>query len=224
MTDPQQKGGGAPPLADPLRDELEARAAELRALIAAAPVTASYGPAVGFVDLRERRRRRLLLASGGVLAAAGALLFVLIVTGVSLLGVMILAPGVLLLALAIGWRPFYWLYLPGLALAGWGAGMIVDKALGSPALLSLVGLGCGLMLAWLIRRFQTGWAHLWPLAVWSVSGRRRPAGRSRASVAGRLARLAAADRGARRGSRGARGAARSHVWGTTGAHLIPVRA
>jgi hypothetical protein len=163
MTDPQQKGGGAPPLADPLRDELEARAAELRALIVAAPVTASYGPAVGFVDLRERRRRRLLLASGGVLAAAGALLFVLIVTGVSLLGVMVLAPGVLLLALAIGWRPFYWLYLPGLALAGWGAGMIVDKALGSPALLSLVGLGCGLMLAWLIRRFQTGWAHLWPL-------------------------------------------------------------
>ncbi len=83
--------------------------------------------------------------------AAGALLFVLIVTGVSLLGVAILAPGVLLLALAVGWRPFYALYLPGLALAGWGAGMIVDKALGSPAFLSLVGLGCGLVLAWLIR-------------------------------------------------------------------------
>ena len=38
--------------------------------------------------------------AGGVLVAAGALIFVLIVTGVSLLGVAIFAPGVLLLALA----------------------------------------------------------------------------------------------------------------------------
>ena len=101
--------------------------------------------------------------AGGALVAAGALIFVLIVTGVSLLGVAILAPGVALLALAIGWRPFYWIYLPGLALAGWGAGMIVDKAVSSPAFLSLVGLGCGLVLAWLLRRRQAGWAHLWPL-------------------------------------------------------------
>ena len=163
MSAPDHTSGGAPPAADPLRDELEARAAELRALIAVTPSAVSYGAPAGYLELRERRRRRLALAAGGVLVAAGALLFVLIVTGVSLLGVAILAPGVALLALAVGWRPFYSLYLPGLALAGWGAGMIVDKALGSPALLSLVGLGCGLALAWLIRRRQAGWAHLWPL-------------------------------------------------------------
>ncbi len=163
MSDLEQRQSGPPPTVDPLHDELEARAAELRALIAATPSTTSYGPPVGFLELRERRRRRFLLASGGLLMAAGALTFVLIVTGVSLLGVMLFAPGVLLLALAIGWRPFYSLYLPGLALAGWGAGMIVDKAIGSPLFLSLVGLGCGLMAAWLIRRLQAGWAHLWPL-------------------------------------------------------------
>jgi hypothetical protein len=163
MSEPDHTSGGAPQAADPLRDELEARAAELRALIAGAPSAASYGPPVGYLELRERRRRRLLLACGGALVAAGALIFVLIVTGVSLLGVAVLAPGVALLALALGWRPFYSLYLPGLALAGWGAGMIVDKALGSPAFLSLVGLGCGLALAWLIRRRQAGWAHRWPL-------------------------------------------------------------
>ena len=84
-------------------------------------------------------------------------------TGVSLLGVAIFAPGVLHLALAIGWRPFYSLYLPGLALTGWGVGMIVDRAIDSPMFLSAVGLGCGLALAWLIRRRQAGWAHLWPL-------------------------------------------------------------
>ncbi len=163
MSDPDHTPGGAPHLGDPLHDELEARAAELRALIAATPGPVAYGPPAGYAALREQRRRRLLFASGGVLVAAGALIFILIVTGVSLLGVAILAPGLLLLALALGWRPFYSLYLPGLALAGWGAGMIVDKALGSPAFLSLVGLGCGLALAWLIRRRQAGWAHLWPL-------------------------------------------------------------
>jgi hypothetical protein len=163
MSDPDQMRGGAPRAADPLRDELEARAAELRALIAATPAAASYGPPLGYLELHDRRRRRVLLAGGAMLIAGGALIFVLLVTGVSLLGVTILAPGVLLLALALGWRPFYWLYLPGLALAGWGAGMIVDKALGSPLFLSLVGLGCGLVVAWLIRRLQAGWAHLWPL-------------------------------------------------------------
>ncbi|MGZ4199900.1 MAG: hypothetical protein ACXVP1_06905 [Thermoleophilia bacterium] len=163
MSDLERLPSGSPPVADPLHDEIEARAAELRELIAATPAATSYGPPVGFLELRERRRRRFLLASGGMLMAAGALTFVLIVTGVSLLGVMIFAPGVLLLALAIGWRPFYSLYLPGLALAGWGAGMIVDRALSSSMFLGLVGLGCGLVLAWLIRRWQAGWAHPWPL-------------------------------------------------------------
>ncbi len=162
---------------DPLHDEIEARAAQLRALIAATPMTrssssssssssfssSSFGSPPGWLELHERRRRRLLLVAGGVLMAAGALLFVLIVTGVSLLGVMIFAPGALLLAVAIGWRPLYGLYLPGLALTGWGGGMIVDKAVGSPAHLSLVGLGCGLVLAWLVRRLRTGRARPWPL-------------------------------------------------------------
>ncbi len=171
MTDPESHDAAGTPmvLPDPMHDEIEARAAELRALIAASPApgsTSSSGPydtPASWLEIHESRRRRWLLAAGGLLMAAGALLFVLIVTGVSLLGVMLLAPGVLLLALAIGWRPFYTLYLPGLALTGWGAGMIVDKALSSPAYLSLVGLGCGLVLAWVLRRRQAGWAHLWPL-------------------------------------------------------------
>jgi len=163
MSDPHDTQGGAPPVADPLADEIEERAAELRALIKAAPAPTDYGPPPGWLELRERRRRRVLLAAGGLLMAAGALTFVLIMTGISLLGVAIFAPGVLLLALATGWRPFYWVYLPGLALAGMGLGMIVDRAVGSPMILSAVGLGGGLMIAWLIRRLQVGWAHLWPL-------------------------------------------------------------
>jgi hypothetical protein len=163
MTAPDDKPGAVNPVADPLDAEIEARAAELRALIAATPASTSYGRPPGWLEVRERRRQRYLLVAGGALIAAGALTFVLIMTGVSLLGVAIFAPGVLICALAIGWRPFYSLYLPGLALAGWGMGMIVDRAIDSPMFLSAVGLGCGLVLAWLIRRVQVGWAHLWPL-------------------------------------------------------------
>ena len=162
MSDPNDTRG-ATPVADPLVDEVEARAAELRALLRAAPAETTYGPAAGWLEIRERRRRRVLLAVGGLLMAAGALTFVLIMTGISLLGVAIFAPGVLLLALATGWRPFYWVYLPGLALAGMGLGMIADRAVDSPMFLSAVGLGCGLVLGWLIRRVQVGSAHLWPL-------------------------------------------------------------
>ncbi len=158
---------------DPLEDELAARAAELRALFAATP-DADRGPGAAapwsYLELRERRRRRWFLLAGGLLVAAGALLFVLIVSGISLLGVMILAPGVLLLAAAIGWRPFYFLYLPGLALTGWGGGMIVDRALHSPAYLSLVGLGLGLVIAWIVRRIQAGWAHRTPLVAGLLIG------------------------------------------------------
>ena len=163
MSTPHDKPGPGSPVAAPLDEEIEARAAELRALIAATPAPTSYGRPAGWLELHERRRRRYLLVAGGALMAAGALTFVLIMTGVSLLGVAIFAPGVLICALAIGWRPYYSLYLPGLALTGWGLGMIVDRAIGSPLFLSAVGLGCGLALAWLIRRIQAGWAHLWPL-------------------------------------------------------------
>ncbi len=156
-------GPPADPLADPLAAEVEARAAGLRALIEAAPAQTKYGAPAGWIELRDHRRRRVLLAAGGLLMAAGALTFVLIIAGILLLGVAIFTPGVLLLALATGWRPFYWVYLPGLALAGTGLGMIADRAAGSPMILSAVGLGGGLVLAWLIRRVQVGWAHLWPL-------------------------------------------------------------
>ena len=156
-------GRGSVPPHDPALDDIEARAAALRALIERTPPTAHYDAAATVVELRLPRRRHVLLAAGGLLIAAGVLLFVLLVTGVSLLGVLLLAPGLLLLALAIGWRPFYSLYLPGFALAGWGAGMIVDKAIGSAFFLSLVGLGAGLVIAWIVRRLQVGWAHAWPL-------------------------------------------------------------
>ena len=117
MTEPDDKPGALSPVAEPFDAEIEARAAELRALIAATPAATSYGRPPGWLELRERRRQRYLLAAGGALIAAGALTFVLIMTGVSLLGVALFAPGVLICALAIGWRPFYSLYLPGLALA-----------------------------------------------------------------------------------------------------------
>jgi len=157
----RQPVDGAP--RDAVLDEIEARAAQLRALIEQTPPTAQYEATSSVVEIRLPRRRHVLLAAGGLLIAAGVLLFVLLVAGVSLLGVLLLAPGLLLLALAIGWRPFYSLYLPGLALTGWGAGMIVDKALGSAFFLGLVGLGAGLVVAWLVRRVQAGWAHAWPL-------------------------------------------------------------
>ena len=151
------------PPRDPVQDDIEARAAELRALIESTPPAVHYDATLNIVDLRLPRRRHVFLAAGGLLIAAGVLLFVLLVTGVSLLGVLLLAPGLLLLALAIGWRPFYSLYLPGLALTGWGAGMIVDKAIGSAFFLGLVGLGAGLIVAWIVRRVQAGWAHAWPV-------------------------------------------------------------
>ncbi len=141
-------------------------AARLRALMRAAPAAPASPPQdrpPSLPELRERRPRRGALVAGGVLIAAGALTFVLLLGGVSSLSLAIFVPGVLLVALALGWRPVYVLYLAGLALAGWGAGAIVDRAIASPMFLSAVGLGCGLSFAWLIRRVQAGRAHLWPL-------------------------------------------------------------
>jgi hypothetical protein len=151
---------------DAARERATARAARLRALMRAAspaPTIEQPGPAPGALEHRERQRRRMALVAGGVLIAVGALTFVLLLGGVSSFGLAIFVPGVLLVALALGWRPVYALYLAGLALAGWGAGAIVDRTLASPMFLSAVGLGCGLGFAWLIRRVQAGRAHLWPL-------------------------------------------------------------
>ena len=151
---------------EPTRDRTAARAARLRALMrTTSPARPPAPPAAALnaLELRERQRRRAALVAGGVLIAIGALTFVLLLGGVSAFSLAIFAPGVLLVALALGWRPVYALYLAGLGLAGWGAGAIVDRAIASPMFLSAVGLGCGLCFAWLIRRVQAGRAHLWPL-------------------------------------------------------------
>jgi hypothetical protein len=138
-------------------------ATRLRALMRAVPPAPRQGQPPGVLESQERRRRRAALVVGGVLIAAGALTFVLLLGGVSSVSLAIFVPGVLLVALALGWRPVYALYLAGLGLAGWGAGAIVDRAIASPMFLSAVGLGCGLCFAWLVRRVQAGRAHLWPL-------------------------------------------------------------
>jgi len=149
------------------RDRAAARAARLRALMGGARPASPPAPqpdaAPTVLELRERQRRRTWLVAGGVLIAVGALTFVLLLGGVPAFGLAVFVPGVLLVALALGWRPVYVLYLAGLGLAGWGAGAIVDRAIDSPMFLSAVGLGCGLCFAWLIRRIQAGRAHLWPL-------------------------------------------------------------
>jgi hypothetical protein len=148
------------------RDRAAARAARLRTLMrTASPARPAVTPLgePGALEPRDRQRRRAALVIGGVLIAVGALTFVALLGGVSPLSLAIFASGVLLVTLALGWRPLYVLYLAGLGLAGWGAGAIVDRAIGSPMFLSAVGLGCGLCFAWLIRRAQAGRAHLWPL-------------------------------------------------------------
>jgi hypothetical protein len=88
-----------------------------------------------------------------------------VTTGVSWLDLVVLAAGIVLLAGAVAWRARYGLYLPGLALGGWAAGAVFDKVLHPAVLLNLVGLGCGLLLAFLLRRGQVRWPRLWPLAV-----------------------------------------------------------
>lgn len=111
-----------------------------------------------------KRRHRWWLASVG-LAAAVVLAAVGVATGVSPLELAILAAGVVLVGMAVGWRAWYGLYLPGSALFGWAAGAVLDKTLHPSVLLSLVGLGCGLVAAFLIRRSQVPWPPLWPLAI-----------------------------------------------------------
>lgn len=76
-----------------------------------------------------------------------------------------LAAAVALLAAALLWRARYVLYLAGLALFGWEVGVLLDQALRPAVRLDLIGLGCGLLVAFAIRRLQVGWpsARLWPL-------------------------------------------------------------
>jgi hypothetical protein len=129
---------------------------------------APVAPADSFIVRYEARRRRWLLWSGTALIGIGLALFALIVTGVSLVGTALVVAGGVLLVLCFAWRPFYTFYLPGLALTGFGLGWLIDDATGSDMRLSVVGLGVGLMLAWLVRRIQAHWAHYWPLVTGAV--------------------------------------------------------
>ena len=100
----------------------------------------------------------LVVVTGGVLASVGA------VRGASASDLLILAIGVLLLVLAITWRGWYGLYLVGLALSGWGVGTVLDNIFHPAVLLGLIGLGCGLVGAFLLRRRQVDSPRPWPLA------------------------------------------------------------
>ncbi len=62
-------------------------------------------------------------------------------------------------------RAAYALYLTGLALLGGLVGSGLDRVLRLAPRLDLVGLGCGLLVAFTIRRLQISWtaARLWPL-------------------------------------------------------------
>ncbi len=118
---PDDKRGAVNPVADPFDAEIEARAAELRALIAATPMPrprtagrrAGSSCASVAASATCSSRRRLLIA-------AGALTFVLLMTGVSLLGVAIFAPGVLLSPWRSAGGRSTALYLPGLGPRGLG--------------------------------------------------------------------------------------------------------
>jgi len=129
------------------------------AAIEAAPLDGP--PPLTYPELTDERRRRRYLLGGVAVTSLGLGLFVVIATGLSLWGTLFLVPAVLLLVLAAAWKPFYWLYLPGFALLGLGLGWIVDSAL-TPELdvwLSWIGLGAGLLVAYVIRRLQGRHAH-----------------------------------------------------------------
>jgi len=118
-------------------------------------------PPLTYLELVEERRRRRYLLGGVAVTSLGLGLFVVIATGLSFWGTLFLVPAVLLLVLASAWRPYYWLYLPGFALLGLGMGWIVDSAL-TPApdvWLSWIGLGVGLLTAYVVRRLQGRYAH-----------------------------------------------------------------
>jgi hypothetical protein len=116
-----------------------------------------------YLELLDERRRRRYLLGGVAVTSLGLALFVVIVTGLSFWGTVFLIPGALLLALALIWRPYYWIYLPGLALTGFAIGWIVDASLSpSPDVwLSWIGLGLGLLAAFVLRRVGQGRRGHW---------------------------------------------------------------
>jgi hypothetical protein len=128
----------------------------------ASPFLVDDGPRpMTYLELHAERRRRTYLLGGVGVASMGLALFLVIATGLSFWGTLFLIPGVLLLVMALVWKPYYWIYLPGFALAGFGIGWIVDDSL-SPepdVWLSWIGLGLGLLLAYLLRRGQGRRGH-----------------------------------------------------------------
>jgi len=119
---------------------------------------------LAWLETREQRRRRWQLAGGLALVLCGLGLFFLLESSVSGWGLLFLVPGALLLVACVAWRPYYALLLPGCALAGLGAGMIVDRALDSAMWLSWVGLGVGLLAAYAVRALQRQHPYWLPLA------------------------------------------------------------
>lgn len=68
----------------------------------------------------------------------------------------LLGAAVALLVASLLWRARYGLYLVGLALLGWEVGVLLDRALRPAVRLDLVGLGCGCLAAFTMRRLQVG--------------------------------------------------------------------
>ena len=164
-------GEAAAPQAPPLELEIEEAVvideepAPLRTTDIPFPPADQGPPPLTYLELYEARRRRTYLLGGVAVSSLGLALFVVIVTGISFWGTLFLIPGVLLVVLALAWKPYYWLYLPGLAVLGFGLGWIVDDAIEpSPDIwLSWIGLGAGLLLGYALRRAQGRRPHWLPL-------------------------------------------------------------
>lgn len=122
---------------------------------------------ITYLELHAERRRRTYLLAGIGVTSLGLALFLVIVTGISFWGTVFLIPGALLLTMALVWKSYYWIYLPGFALTGFGIGWIVDDSLSpSPDVwLSWIGLGLGLLVAYLLRRGQGRHGHWFPPAL-----------------------------------------------------------
>jgi hypothetical protein len=111
---------------------------------------ASYAPPLSPLQAWQEKRRKRHLGAGMGLIGLGLVLFVLLLLDVSIFGVAVAAMGAFALMLAVVW-PVYPFLITGFALAGFGAGWIVDDLIDSPMHLSLAGLGVGLLTAFFVQ-------------------------------------------------------------------------